>query len=273
MSFLSSFARVARTLRPAANRRFSSTLATQASRKSYRSLVWGGGFGVAAYLALSSNQVIWHISSMNMFSETLSVDPATSIAFPTTMRIPSNLKLHPLSLIGIGVRTVSFLGVKVYSIGFYADLSNPNLKIPLDLSPEEKIDHIIRNTACVIRIVPTRNTSYTHLRDAFMRAMNARLSTGYKEGTVSEDTAMMVASPLRTLKGLFPNSPLNKHVPLDIFLAAPIPNKQRPLVFRDLGSIESDWLATEFVLNYFDKAGPSPPLKASVFDKIKSFSK
>lgn len=94
-----------------------------------------------------------------------------------------------------------------------------------------------------------------------MRAMNARLSAGMKEGIITEDTAMMVASPLRTLKGLFPNSPLNKHTPLDIFLAAPIANKQRPLVFRDLGSIESDWAATEFVLNYFDKACPSPPVR------------
>jgi hypothetical protein len=97
---------------------------------------------------------------------------------------------------------------------------------------------------------------------------------------------------MRTLKGLFPNAPLAKHSPLDIFLAAPTPNRPRALVFRDLGSIESDWLATEFVLNYFDNDGPSPPvrfhafsspslskltfllqLKDSAFEFIKSFSK
>ena len=65
---------------------------------------------------------------------------------------------------------MSFLGIKVYSVGFYADLDNPNLKVNFSLvsvflqrslkakqiaksaTPEEKIDHISRNTACVIRI-------------------------------------------------------------------------------------------------------------------------
>lgn len=57
----------------------------------------------------------------------------------------------------------------MYSVGFYADLSNPNLKvcsaglrsaeigahveqIPTSAPPEEKIEHIVRNTACVLRI-------------------------------------------------------------------------------------------------------------------------
>jgi hypothetical protein len=43
--------------------------------------------------------------------------------------MPDNLKLSsPLTLVGVGVRTVSFLGIRVYSVGFYADLDNPNLK-------------------------------------------------------------------------------------------------------------------------------------------------
>jgi hypothetical protein len=57
------------------------------------------------------------------------VDPATSITFPKTMRIPSNIGIPPLTLVGVGVRTVSFLGIKVYSVGFYVDLDNPNLKV------------------------------------------------------------------------------------------------------------------------------------------------
>lgn len=57
------------------------------------------------------------------------VDPATSIAFPKVMRIPSSIEIPPLILVGLGVRTVSFLGIKVYSVAFYADLSNPNLKV------------------------------------------------------------------------------------------------------------------------------------------------
>ena len=57
------------------------------------------------------------------------VDPATSIAFPTSLKIQSKTPLPTFTLMGVGVRTVSFLGIKVYSVGFYADLSNPNLAV------------------------------------------------------------------------------------------------------------------------------------------------
>jgi len=63
----------------------------------------------------------------------LPVDPATSIEFPTTLRIPFKDALPEFTLIGIGVRTVSFLKIKVYSAAFYADLSNPNLKVTVPL--------------------------------------------------------------------------------------------------------------------------------------------
>ncbi|OBZ79731.1 Mitochondrial import inner membrane translocase subunit tim21 [Grifola frondosa] len=109
-------------------------------------------------------------------------DPATSIAFPTTLRIPSKTPLPTFTLIGVGVRTVSFLGIKVYSVGFYADLTSPNLTIPKSASPEEKIEHLVRNGACVLRIVPTRSTSYSHLRDGFVRAMQARMQLCRKQG-------------------------------------------------------------------------------------------
>jgi hypothetical protein len=57
------------------------------------------------------------------------VDPATSIEFPTILRIPSKGTLPEFTLIGVGVRVVSFLKIKVYSVAFYADLSNPKLKV------------------------------------------------------------------------------------------------------------------------------------------------
>lgn len=57
------------------------------------------------------------------------VDPATSIEFPKTLTVPAKTKLPPVTLVGLGVRTVSFLGLKVYSVAFYADLSNPKLKV------------------------------------------------------------------------------------------------------------------------------------------------
>ncbi|KAG5648211.1 hypothetical protein DXG03_006166 [Asterophora parasitica] len=178
-----------------------------------------------------------------------------------------------MTLVGCGVRTVSFLGIKVYSVGFYADLNNPDLKISRDMTPDEKINEIVRKSACVIRLVPTRSTNYTHLRDAFMRALQARMTLAKKEGTLSEEEAYEIGFPMRKLKSLFPNSPLEKHSPLDIFVSAPSAERPRTLVFRDLGAIESDWVTTEFVLHYFEGAGPSPALKKAVVERLESFEK
>ncbi|KAJ8702994.1 Altered inheritance of mitochondria protein 18 mitochondrial [Pleurotus ostreatus] len=200
-------------------------------------------------------------------------DPATGIQFPNSLQVPSKIKLPELTLLGVGVRTVSFLGIKVYSVGFYADLENPDLKIPKDLDPEQKAEHIVRNTACVVRIVPTRNTNYTHLRDAFMRSLQARMVTGRQNGSISEEVEVAAGSPLRKLKSLFPNSALTKNTPLDVFLSAPTPGRPRALVFRDMGAIENDWVATELVLHYFTGEGPSPPLKKAVLERLSSLEK
>lgn len=96
-----------------------------------------------------------HLDSDMAVSESV-VDADTGIAFPRTVRVPSQFKTGPMELVGLGVRTVSFLGIQVYSIGFYADLASPTLKITPAMSPDEKIEHIVRNSACLLRIVPTR---------------------------------------------------------------------------------------------------------------------
>ena len=83
--------------------------------------------------------VVGTCGSIHPFSFTqpgyVAVDPSTSIPFPNTMHIPSRVPIPDLSLIGVGVRTVSFLRIKVYSVAFYADLNNPALQVRNSLSP------------------------------------------------------------------------------------------------------------------------------------------
>ncbi|KAH9178671.1 chalcone-flavanone isomerase-domain-containing protein [Lactarius sanguifluus] len=215
--------------------------------------------GLGAALALSVSAGIAHLDS-NDFSnkEATVVDPATSIEFPAVLRIPSKGTLPPFTLIGVGVRVVSFLKIKVYSVAFYADLSNPNLKIPPSASPEEKVQYIVRNTACVLRIVPTRNTSYTHLRDAFVRTLQMRQRLAHQAGDLSPDEQLALQAPISQLKTVFPNAPFVKDTPLDIVLTPPDPKRPRALIIQDLGAIQNEWVAREFVLSYFDGQGNSP---------------
>lgn len=111
-------------------------------------------------------------------------------------------------------------------------------------------------------VVPTRHTSYTHLRDGFVRALTARLHLAKSRGTLSAETEAAVQSPLRKLKSIFPNAKLSKGRPFDVHLTAPTGDPARPrnLVFSDLGAVESDWVAEEFVLAYFEGEGISPPV-------------
>jgi len=247
----------------------------QASRASLAPLLLGSALLVSASIALQPTLHLDAEAQVLPGSTNFQIDPATSIEFPTTLTIPSKVPLPKFSLVGVGVRTVSFLGIKVYSVGFYADLDNPNLKIAKSATPEEKIDHISRNTACVIRIIPTRSTSYNHLRDGFMRALLARMKLSHSRGTITEEEEEGAQSPLRTFKSIFPNAPLAKHTPLDILITAPSkdPARQRALIVRDMGAVENDWIAREFVLAYFEGVGISPPLKKSVIDRLDGFGK
>jgi hypothetical protein len=114
------------------------------------------------------------------------------------------------------------------------------------------------------RSVPTRSTSHTHLRDAFMRSLHARMQLARKNGTFTPADEMNVQAPMLTLKSLFPNTPLPKHSPLDILLSPPSSDGSTPrvLIFRDLGGLKNDWVATEFMLAYFEGDGPSPAVSS-----------
>ena len=96
-----------------------------------------------------------------------------------------------------------------------------------------------------------------------MRALQARLQLSHKRGQLTPDDELAVQSPLRKFKSMFPNTPLKKHSPLDILVPPPEPGHQRTLIVRDLGSVQSDWMAHEFVLAYFEGDGISPPVRPS----------
>jgi len=106
-----------------------------------------------------------------------------------------------------------------------------------------------------------------------MRALLARMKLSRTQGTITEEEEEGAQSPLRTLKSIFPNAPLAKHTSLDILITAPPkdPARHRALIIRDLGAIENNWVAREFVLAYFEGAGISPALKQSVVDHLVSF--
>lgn len=129
------------------------------------------------------------------------VDDGKSAALPAGTGLPNEDEEY--QLLGLGIRTVSFLSIQVYVVGLYvshSDLSKLQEKIVhavaapgastlvqgekgdlrqklLDEQGSEDIWSSVLKEAglkSAIRIVPTRSTSFGHLRDGWIRMITAR---------------------------------------------------------------------------------------------------
>ncbi|KAG8829452.1 hypothetical protein FRC17_006546 [Serendipita sp. 399] len=217
-----------------------------------RKYVFGGALLIAVAVAVVSSIARGKPARADTADDTIiqkfMKDPATDVEFPTTLELPGT---PPLKLLGLGVRTVSFLGLKVYSVGFYADLNQPGY---LFISVAKNIVHpphagydvaTFIDRYCFL-LVPVRSTSHTHLRDGFIRAIQGRISLAQKNGLLTPEEEDSLIQPIQTLKGLFPNVSLPKHKPLHVVLTAPAKaTHSRTLYFPELGQLEDSWVANE----------------------------
>ena len=124
--------------------------------------------------------------------------------FPKTLSSPGDAANEPYQLVGLGIRTVSFLAIQVYVVGLYvatADIATLQARLVRAaasaeaastlvagekdalrqtlLDPrrgEELWDGVLKQGGIrsVLRIVPTRNTDFGHLRDGWVRGITAR---------------------------------------------------------------------------------------------------
>ncbi|KAG6028962.1 hypothetical protein E4U41_000529 [Claviceps citrina] len=106
------------------------------------------------------------------------------------------------TLVGLGMRTVTFIGIQVYLVGFYVatqDIERLQRYLVKKINPlattlipsekdalrkalrdaaegEQTWDAMLREARCrsAFRIVPVRDTDFHHLRDGFVRAIQAR---------------------------------------------------------------------------------------------------
>ncbi|POS86295.1 hypothetical protein EPUL_003100 [Erysiphe pulchra] len=142
--------------------------------------------------------------------------------FPRVLRLDQTSSLSSdqpeYQLLGLGIRTVSFLKIQVYVVGIYVaadDIVALQKKLIKRINPlatalvvgerdelksmlnnpeksEEIWDTILKDGACrmLIRIVPTRNTDFGHLRDAWVRTMTSRAQkVGWDDEKFGESVA------------------------------------------------------------------------------------
>ncbi|KAI1499601.1 chalcone-flavanone isomerase-domain-containing protein [Biscogniauxia marginata] len=132
------------------------------------------------------------------------------------------------TLVGLGVRTVSFLGIQVYMVGYYIatpDIAAIQSRLVKEINPiattlvsnekeelrralldpqrgEELWNAILTDVRprSIFRIVPVRDTDFHHLRDGFVRAIQARSSQGDQRATYADEA---FGSGMRDFRALF----------------------------------------------------------------------
>ena len=190
--------------------------------------------------------------------------------FPETLELAG----ERFKLVAWGVRTVSFLGIRVYHVGLYIPESQ------FDVLPTYTISNVgmepwsslirIYSYPLLLRIIPVRNTDYAHLRDGFVRSTTQRLRK-YSDDDVRKQ---LVEDSIQKFKGLFPKAKLRKGEVLSIVQWGP---ELRLLVGdgmeEDLGSVKNDDLARGLMSAYLVGDNVvSPDLRKKLDQKLQEIA-
>ncbi|KAG5928000.1 hypothetical protein E4U42_001426 [Claviceps africana] len=163
------------------------------------------------------------------FPRIMAVDlPGSVDGSPDAPPVAASITDHAgteFTLVGLGMRTVTFIGIQVYLVGFYVATQDverlqhylvkkinplattliPSEKDALrkalrDVAEGEAVwDSVLREAGCrsAFRIVPVRDTDFHHLRDGFVRAIQARSG---RDKTYNDEA---FGAAMRDFKALF----------------------------------------------------------------------
>ena len=213
-------------------------------------------------------------------------------------------------LVGLGIRTVSFLSIEVYVVGFY--IAVPDIAIlqeklihSLDLDSvaattlvtgekaklkellldpdrgEEIWNSILKDTGVrtVFRIVPTRNTDFMHMRDGFVRGVTARSShfaSARSDDSFSDETFGQSLNEFKTVFG----GTARKKIPTgETLLLTRDAQKTLTAWYEDktgnrvkMGDVKDERVGRLLWLNYLaGKNVSSEPTRKSVVDGVMEY--
>lgn len=253
--------------------------------------------------------------------ETVPTGTSTIPTFPKTIHIstdaPSSTpaaanegtqKDVEYQLVGLGIRTVSFVSIQVYVVGLYIAVSDiaalqerlvhsvtdpvattlvPDEKSKLRdvlLDPErgEEIwNAIIKDghLRTAFRIVPTRNTDFMHLRDGFVRGITARSShfaTNKQDLSFQDET---FGAGLNEFKQAFGGGARRKMAKGETLLLSrdaqgklTVWDEDRKGVRVKMGEVSDERVGRLLWLNYLaGKTVASEPARQSVIDGVMGF--
>jgi Chalcone isomerase like len=193
---------------------------------------------------------------------------------PPTEDFPVLLDLEgkTFKLVAWGARTVSFLGIRVYNVGLYIPETEYDVLPTYSLShtsPKDSFSTLIRifSYPLLLRIIPTRNTDFAHLRDGFVRSTSQRLK-------VTPEERERVDDAVRRFKKLFPGGKMKKGEVLTLLQWGPevrlyVGGKME----EDLGGVKNDEFARGLMSAYLvGENVVSPDLLGKLTVKVKAIA-
>lgn len=241
--------------------------------------------------------------TIKLFPRTINIEELTSAQKPASpfAAALSDQQGTEFTLVGLGTRTVTFIGIEVYVVGFYvatqdiAKLQNYLVKkinplattlIPSEkdalrkalqdpIESEETWDTAFKDSGCrtAFRIAPVRDTDFPHLRDGLVRAITAR--SGHNEAYKDEafGTAMKTFKHMFQ-RGLVPRSKELLLVRNDVGKLSIIydgGDKHKPQKSL-LGTVDDERLSRLLWLNYLGgKKVASEETRQSIINGIMEF--
>lgn len=220
-----------------------------------------------------------------------------SIPPPTLVIPPSAIGDTEYTLVGLGTRTVTFLGINVYVLGYYiatADIASLQAHLVKKVNPiastlistekddlrkrlldaesseqiwQELLQAGIPARSCV-RVVPVRDTDFPHLRDGFTRAIQAR---------TAQEKDDEFGEAIREFKRLFARGKVPKQKELLMLRDA---QGRLTMVYDDgksagrqlLGTVDDERISRALWMNYLGGANvASEEAKKSIVNGVMEF--
>lgn len=245
---------------------------------------------------------------------TSSSEPSPASIATTTITTPAPTTEY--TLVGLGLRTVTFINLQVYVVGYYvatSDIATLQAALTKKINPiattlvpgereqlrallldpaagEQTWDELLRAgipARSAFRVVPVRDTDFHHLRDGFVRAIQARApamaGAGGAAGGAAGDEAFGEA--MRQFRGVFNRGSVPKRK--ELLLVRDETGKLsiaydggnggkkdggKPAGRQLIGVVEDERVSRALWLNYLaGKKVASEPARQSIVDGIMGF--
>ncbi|KAI8951148.1 chalcone-flavanone isomerase-domain-containing protein [Xylaria longipes] len=203
------------------------------------------------------------------------------------------------TLVGLGVRTVTFIGIQVYMVGYYIatqDIAAIQARLVKEINPiattlissekdtlrqalldpeqgEKLWNSILQEVRprSVFRIVPVRDTDFHHLRDGFVRAITAR-----SQGNNAEFGDEAFGLAMKEFRSLFNRGKVPKSREMllcrDTAGRLTVTYDDGQTGMGSIGRVEDERVSRLLWLNYLaGKQVASEPARTNIVDGIMEF--